>query len=253
MKVALQLYTVRDKVAKDYKSALRMVRESGYKAVEFAGHPFSTVDADELKELLDQLGLKPVSAHVSFDVLESEKRDAVFKYACKLGVKYLVSEPDVRRIDDLSACIKIAEKMNSIGRDVESHGLKFGMHNHAVEFEKKMDGTPIFDLLVEKTDPSYVFFQPDVYWVYYAGYDPCEVIKALRNRCFLVHLKDMKDRVSRRFIELGRGVINFKAVVEVCESSGVEWYIVETDIPTMDSIESAKSSLEYLKRNFKVE
>ncbi|MEM3545800.1 MAG: sugar phosphate isomerase/epimerase [Candidatus Bathyarchaeia archaeon] len=118
---------------------------------------------------------------------------------------------------------------------------------------RRSKGAPIYEILVKNTDPSYVFFQPDVYWIYYAGYDPCEVIKALKNRCFLIHLKDMKDKVSRGFIELGRGIIDFKAVVEVCESSGVEWYVVETDIPTMDSIESARSSLEYLRRNFKVE
>ncbi|MBS7618817.1 sugar phosphate isomerase/epimerase, partial [Candidatus Bathyarchaeota archaeon] len=117
-----------------------------------------------------------------------------------------------------------------------------------VEFEKKIDGTPVYDILVENTDPSYVFLQPDVYWIYYAGYDPCEVIKALKNRCFLVHLKDMKDKVSKRFIELGCGVIDFKAVVEVCESSGVKWYIVENDVPTMDSIESAKFALDYFKK-----
>lgn len=253
MRVALQLYTVRDKIAKDYKHALRMVRESGYKAVEFAGHPFSTVDADELRGLLDQLGLKPISAHVGFDVLDSGKRNDVFQYAFKLGLKYVVSEPDVRRINDFSICVEVVEKMNSIGKDADSYGLKFGMHNHAVEFEKKIDGKPVFDILVEKTDPSYVFFQPDVYWIQYAGYDPCEVIEALRDRCFLIHLKDMKDKVSRRFIELGCGIIDFKAVIEACESSGVEWYIVENDLPTMDSIESAKFALDYLKKNFKVE
>ncbi|MFN3622273.1 MAG: sugar phosphate isomerase/epimerase, partial [Nitrososphaerales archaeon] len=60
--------------------------------------------------------------------------------------------------------------------------------------------------------------------------------------------KDMKDKVSKRFIELGCGVIDFKAVVEVCESSGVKWYIVENDVPTMDSIESAKFALDYFKK-----
>ncbi len=63
----------------------------------------------------------------------------------------------------------------------------------------------------------------------------------------------MKVDVSKRFVELGRGIIDFKAVVEARDSSGVEWYIVENDVPTMDSIESAKFSLEYLRKNFKVE
>ncbi|MBS7618285.1 hypothetical protein KEJ25_06760, partial [Candidatus Bathyarchaeota archaeon] len=114
---------------------------------------FSTVDADELRGFLDQLGLKPVSAHVGFDVLESNRRNIVFEYAFKLGLKYVVSEPDVRLINDLNACVKVAEKINSIGKSMESYGLKFGMHNHAVEFEKKIDGTPVYDILVENTDP----------------------------------------------------------------------------------------------------
>ncbi len=105
MKVALQLYTVRDKVSRDYRYALRMVRESGYRFVEFAGHPFLTADVDELRVFLGQIDLKPISTHVSFDVIESNKRSTVFNYAYKLGLKYVVSEPDVRRINDLSLCV----------------------------------------------------------------------------------------------------------------------------------------------------
>src|SRR5579875_2144829 len=38
MQVALQLYTVRDEMARDYAGTIRRVGESGYTAVEMAGY-----------------------------------------------------------------------------------------------------------------------------------------------------------------------------------------------------------------------
>lgn len=252
MKVALQLYTVRDKMKVDYISTLRAVADVGYKYVEFAGHPFMSIDVLDLKKFLNEIGIKPVSAHVGFNDLENGFNE-IISYAKSLGLKYLVSEPDVREISSLNECLKITEKMNKIGKKVSDNGLRFGIHNHAIEFNKKFDGKTVYDIFVENTDPSLVFFQPDVYWIKYAGYDPVKVIEKLENRCFLVHLKDMKDEVSKDMIELGQGILNFKDIVKACEKAGTEYYIVENDRPSMDSIISVKKALEYLKENFEIE
>lgn len=126
-------------------------------------------------------------------------------YAKEVGLEYIVSEPNVRAINSLKDCIKVAEKMDVVGGRAREYGLKFGMHNHAIEFEKKVGEDTVYSLLIENTSPSLVFFQPDVYWISYAGYDPCDVIRSLRGRCDLVHLKDMKDRVSKEMVELGEG------------------------------------------------
>ncbi len=252
MKVALQLYTVRDKMARDYLSTLRGVAEAGYRAVEFAGHPFGTVEAGRLREILEELGLEPVSAHVGFDAMDSDP-DKVLGYAAELGIKYVVSEPNIRRMATVNDCLRAAEKMNIMGEKAREYGMRFGMHNHAIEFEKKFEGKTVYELLIENTDESHVFFQPDVYWIRYAGYDPCEVIGMLKGRCDLVHLKDMRDAESKKMIELGQGIIDFKAVVKACEAAGTKWYIVENDRPSMDSIESVKLALKYLKENFEVE
>jgi sugar phosphate isomerase/epimerase len=252
LKVALQLYTVRDKMARDYLSTLRLVAEGGYRAVEFAGHPFGTVKAGELRRILDGLGIKPLSAHIGFGLLE-EKLGETLGYAAELGLEYVVSEPDMRRIDSLEKCLEAAEKMNAFGEEASLHGMKFGMHNHAIEFEKKFMGKTSYEILVEATNPKHVFFQPDVYWIRYAGYDPCKVIESLRGRCPLVHLKDMKDDLSKEMVELGQGSMDFQAIVRACEGSGTEWYIFENDKPSTDSIESIKIAMEYLKSNFPVE
>lgn len=42
-----------------------------------------------------------------------------------------------------------------------------------------------------------------------------------------------------------------KAVINACNEAGTKWCIVENDRPTMDSIESIRVALDYLKRNFR--
>ena len=62
--VALQLYSIRDEVAKDMKAALVKVKEMGYAGVEFAGL-FGNKPAD-IKAMCAEIGLTPISAHVIF-------------------------------------------------------------------------------------------------------------------------------------------------------------------------------------------
>ncbi len=59
--IALQLWSVREDMAKDYKATLRRVKELGFDGVEFAG--FFGVDAHEMKKTLDELGLKVAGSH----------------------------------------------------------------------------------------------------------------------------------------------------------------------------------------------
>ncbi|MCD6563207.1 MAG: sugar phosphate isomerase/epimerase [Thermoproteales archaeon] len=252
MRVALQLYTIRDKIKEDYLNSLKNVAEIGYKYIEFAGHPFLTVELDKLKKFLNDIGITPVSAHVSFEMMDTDP-DKILTYASRLGLKYVVSEPNVRKMKNFDDCVKAAVKMNKMGKKAYEYGIRFGMHNHAIEFDMKFREKTVYDILIENTDPEFVFFQPDVYWIKYAGYDPVEVLSRLKDRCYLVHLKDMKDLETKDMIELGQGILDFKAIVNVGEKVGVDYYIVENDRPSMDSLESVRVALNYLKENFEVE
>ena len=236
-------------MARDWRRTLERVAAAGYKAVEFAGHPFATVPAGELKRFLDELGLKPVSAHVPYRDLKGDP-DRVLSYAAELGLSFVVAEPDVRRVVSERDAAELAEEVSGMGREVSRRGMRYAMHNHAIQFERLVGGRPVYWLLVELTDPRYVHFQPDVYWIKYAGHDPVEVIERLRGRCPLVHLKDVKDERTREMAEIGEGIIDFAKVAEAGSRAGVEWYIVEHDNPPGDSVESAKKMLSYLRDKF---
>jgi len=249
VKIALQLYTVRDQMARDWKKTLERVAAAGYRAVEFAGNPFMSAPAGELKKFLETIGLKPVSAHVSYRDLRSSP-DRVLSYAAELGLSFIVAEPDFRWVASEKDAAKLAEEMSEVGREVSKRGMRYAMHNHAIQFERLVGGRPVYWLIAELTDPRYVYFQPDVYWIKYAGYDPIEVIERLRGRCPLAHLKDMKDERTREMAEVGEGIIDFAKIVGAGSKAGVEWYVIEHDDPPGDSVESARKMLSYLRSRF---
>ena len=72
--VAIQLYSLRDEMDKDFKGTLEKVKEMGYDGVEFAG--LYDHKPEEIKALVDELGLIPISAHGEMkSVLHPAKRD----------------------------------------------------------------------------------------------------------------------------------------------------------------------------------
>ena len=73
--VALQLYSVRDELEADFEGIVRKVKELGYDGVEFAG--LYGKSAAEVKALLDEVGLIPVSAHVPLDDLVQKTEELV--------------------------------------------------------------------------------------------------------------------------------------------------------------------------------
>ena len=79
--VALQLYSVRDDMKEDFKGTLEKVKEMGYDGIEFAG--LFDNDPKDVKKMCEEIGLVPVSAHVSYaEMMEDEdlSRDDVIDF-----------------------------------------------------------------------------------------------------------------------------------------------------------------------------
>src|SRR5687767_10115019 len=60
--IGIQLYTVREVARDDFAGTLRRLAEGGARAVEFAG--YGGMPVDELRALLDDLGLRVAGTHV---------------------------------------------------------------------------------------------------------------------------------------------------------------------------------------------
>ena len=87
----------------------------------------------------------------------------------------------------------------------------------------------------------------DSYWVQYGGADPVEKLNQYKGRCPLLHVKDMSADASRTFTEVGRGIMDWGAILPAAAKAGVHWFIVEQDTCPGDSLESARISADYMR------
>lgn len=245
MPVALQLYTVRSETEKDFVGTLKKVAELGYQGVEFAG--YGGLPADELRDVLKELNLIPVNSHVALEKLEKDL-EAEISYALEIGLKditvpYLAES----RRNSREAWTTVAKQLQDFGRKIKEAGLSLHYHNHAFEFEK-FDGKYGLDILIDNTDADVVKLEVDTFWVQYAGVDPVAYLKGLAGRVTMVHLKDMIKDQQPPFAEVGEGCIDITGIIRVSKEIGVQWGIVEQDVCQRPPLESAKISIDNLKK-----
>jgi sugar phosphate isomerase/epimerase len=265
-KLGVQLYTVRDAIAKDFDGSLAKVAAVGYKEVELAGFSFDNGEVryfgktpQELRAALDHHGLVAPSTHVNYKCLSSENFPRVLEASKVLGHQYIVNpwiDEEVRKQPD--GWKRVTETFNRVGEDSKKAGFQFGYHNHWFEF-LPVDGMLPYDLLLKQCDPKLVKMEMDLCWITAAGADPVKYFNLYPGRFPLVHVKDLKkippistggaqnfgDTVD--LTEVGSGIIDWKRIFSHSEKAGIKLYIVEHDHPTAP-FDSIKTSYEYLTK-----
>lgn len=237
--ISIQLYTLRDAAAQDFPAVLRLLAETGYAGVEFAGlhgHP-----ATEIKALLDDLGLKASSAHVGLPTAETIPQIA--DEAKTLGYTRLISgfgPDDFKTSADVR---RSAERFQTAAELARQHGLTFGIHNHWWEFDT-LEGHLIYDTLLEAAPDA--FSELDVYWAAYAGLDPASVVASHKDRLPLLHIKDGTLEKDVPHVAVGSGKLAFPAIIEAADPTVLEWLVVELDHCATDMAEAVKASYAYL-------
>jgi len=247
--VALQMYTLREEAANDFTGTLMQVAEMGYAGIELAGT--GGLSATDLKRLTSDLGLAVAGSHVGLDQLEGSL-DAALDYYSELGAKFIACPwlPESRRSED--GFHRLADTLNSAGAKSRDHGIQLCYHNHDFEFAE-YGGKTGFDILFGAVDRELVKVELDTYWVQFAGLDPANLIREYGGRIPLVHLKDMTAGDPPTFAEVGEGRMDFHAIFHACdETGGVAWYVVEQDKCQRPPLESARISLDNLRKWGKV-
>ena len=238
MEIALQLYSIREKMNENFFGALERVKKAGFDGVEFAG--YGDIPAAEMKAKLDELGLAAAGSHVSYDRLKADLEGEV-AYAKQIGA-YSVVCPWFKG-ETKEEWIAFAKDLEKFGKRFREEGIVFGYHNHAHEFET-FDGQYIEDLLLEQCDSADVSAEFDTHWVYKGGEDPLNYIGKYKDRCYLLHAKEVaKDGKSDT--EVGDGLIPFSEIVKTLPN--LQWVIVEQESFAMDQEESIAKSCKYLK------
>lgn len=236
--IALQLYTLREAVARDFEAAVRKVAGIGYLGVEPAGFPGTTPEAG--KRLFDDLGLEVCSAHLPLPA--GETLSEALETAEALGTERVISGRGRDQFSSLDRIAKSCDLFNEAAANCAGRGFTFGIHNHWWEF-LEVEGEPVYRHLLRQLSPE-IIFQIDAYWVQTAGADPAEVIAELGIRAPLVHLKDGPCTREDDMLALGEGITDFDRIAAAGDS--VDWWIVELDRCATDMTEAVAKSHAFL-------
>ena len=248
-KIGLELYTVRDALKKDFEGTLSRVAKIGYKEVEFAGYFADLKNLNpapkQTRELLTSLGLDAPATHIPYSAVTPENLPRVIEASEVIGHKYIVNpgiDQELQKTAD--GWKRAAAAFNRAGTETSRSGIQFAYHNHVVEF-KPVDGQLPYEILLKECDPKLVKMEMDLGWAHEAGADPLQYFANNPGRFPVVHVKDFD--ANNNMTEVGKGVIDWKAIFAKADLGGIKHYFVEHDQPKQP-FESIQTSYEYLEK-----
>lgn len=157
---------------------------------------------DKIKEIISQFkqaGITVYGLGVIY-MRTNEEVDKMFAYAKNAGVDMLVGVPTY-------------ELLNYTEQKVKEYNLPIAIHNHGPEDKLYPGPKDVYDR-IKKMDPR-VGLCLDIGHAFRAGADPAKAILDYSSRIFDMHIKDVTAaEKDAKVIEVGRGVINFPALMK---------------------------------------
>lgn len=264
----VQLYSIRDDMNKDPLGTLKKLAAMGYKHVEHANYmnrKFYGYAPKEFKKILDGLGMKMPSGHTvlnstHWDESKKDFKDS-WKYtvedAATMGQKYVISpwlDDEYRKThDDLK---RYMEVFNKSGELCKKSGMLYGYHNHDFEFSQKLNDIPVYDIILQNTDPNLVIQQLDIGNMYNGGGKAMEWLKKYPGRFASMHVKDEvkseKGEMGGHYESavLGTGVIGVKEVIDYARKSGgtIHFIIEQESYQGKLPLDCVKEDLDIMKK-----
>lgn len=164
-------------------------------------------------------------------------------------------------LDDAGYAV-MAETLNRVGEATLNDGVRASFHNHVGSF---IETRSEVDELFSRVDPSLVFHGPDIGHLAWAGDDVLSYVRDYYDHITTMHVKDINPTVLAEgvekgwdysgfsdhgiFTELGQGLVDFPALVDLLHTNGFQgWIVVETDVTQLPTaLESATISRDYLR------
>ena len=274
VRVGLQLFSVREALAKDAWGTLAQLAEAGFTRLEAANHNARHdpgvgfgVEARDLRNKLSELGLFIVGCHIN--PLDIDILPRALDYQAELGNSQVGCDIEFFPYGDRDYVLRRCETYNAIGELAKERGMRFYYHNHFQEFQRFGDDY-VYDLILENTDPSLVKLEMDTYWMYRGGQNPIEWMTKHADRVILSHQKDFPENApqplnlfdgvvsptenidmavfeerkdKRCFTEIGTGVLPIQDILDtVATLPNFDYLFLEQDHTTMEEIESVRFS-----------
>ena len=148
---------------------------------------------------------------------------------CERLVVSMAPPPVGGTTDDLVYATRTLDELGRACR--EEAGVSVVFHNHAVEMASDAQ---FVRALVETCAPENVALGPDLGWVAHAGMDVVEFIERLGSRIAYLHVRDVTQYGAEGgFIEIGRGVLDYAAILAALRAHGYRgWLVAESEFGT---------------------
>lgn len=242
--IGVQAWIVRDALQKDFTGTLRMLAESGFRAIEMCSPPgygwtsLANMTAAQMRKTIEAAGLHCESCHYQFQELRRNLDDRI-AFAKELGLTQMVlSTFGLSNTATLTDWLAATAELNTIGEKARKAGIQLGFHNHDFEF-REIDGAPIYDKLMGAFDPQLVKMQFQVA-VISLGYKAATYLQKYPGRFLSLHLADYAP-AEKRQVALGQGAVNWPELFTAAKTGGVKNYFVEMDLDLM------RASIPYLR------
>jgi sugar phosphate isomerase/epimerase len=249
--IGLELYSVRNELAKDLPNTLTTVSKIGYEVVEFYApyYDWSIPHAKEVRSLMDDLGLRCYSTHNHIQSLTpGDGMAKAIELNQILGAKIIVLSMAPNKVKTLDDWKQLCGQLSTASDQLKPHGLAAGYHNHTAEWAALDGNLRTMDVLAANTPKEFVL-QLDVGTCVAAGADPVAWINANPGRIRTIHLKDWapgtpQQEKSYRVL-FGEGVCPWKGIIDAAESvGGVEYYLMEQEGSRYPEFETARLCLD---------
>lgn len=188
----------------------------------------------ELKQLLADRKLTLValsSGNVPLDpakeqeTLAQHTRNARFVH--DVGGRYLqvIDERPQGREPSSDDFQRMGRLLTEIGRRSADVGIPLGYHNHMGALGQSADEVA---RVLDAADPKFVHLLLDTAHYQQAGGDPAQAVRQHAGRLLFLHIKDLDP--SNKFVELGRGKVDFPALFTALDDVQFDgWGMVELD------------------------
>jgi sugar phosphate isomerase/epimerase len=247
----VQTYTFRRSIGNDPAKVLDTIKMLGFTEVEGGG---GRISSEDFKKLCDERGISIPSTGAGYDQLVKSP-DSVAMRAKALGSKYVMCAwiPHENGVLTLENAKKAVEDFNKAGKYLKENGLILCYHAHGYEFQPYEDGT-LLDYIVKNTNPEYVSFEMDIFWIQFGGGDPVALLKKYGDRWKLMHLKDMRKGIKKDLtggtstendVAFGTGQIDIPAILKEAKKIGIKHYFIEDE--SSNITEQLPISIAYLK------
>jgi len=254
--IGLQMGSMKLMFKEGIPATLARIKELG--VTELEGGTPRGMGREEFKKLLKEYGLKIIAVGGSFERLQNkDSLQKVITIAKDLGAQYVICywiphEGDNFTYADMK---KGVEVFNAAGKTLDENGLTLSYHAHGYEFREYNEGKgTLFEYMMDNTNPAFVSYQMDVFWIKNPGQDPVALLKKYPTRWKSLHLKDRRigtpnNLNGRQDVEtnvvLGTGDVGIADIMKTAKQLGIKHYFIEDE--SSRALEQVPESLKYLK------